>query len=131
MEVSAFSKSVRVSPRKVRLVADGMRNLTAQDALNYLDMLEKRGSESLMKTLQSAVANAVNNLRLSPDELKIKSVEVNEATAMKRFRPSTRGRVHPYKRKGSHIRIILEGVESKVESKEVEVKVKEEDKGEK
>ena len=59
------------------------------------------------KTLKSAVANALANKNLKQEELKIKSIDVLEAPSYKRYHPSTRGRVHPYKRKGSHIKIVL------------------------
>jgi large subunit ribosomal protein L22 len=107
MEVIAKS-SVRVAPRKVRLVADAIRALSLEDALNALSVIKNRGGVSLGKTLKSAIANAINNNQLTQDALKIKSIDVLEASAYKRFHPSTRGRVHPYKRRGSHITIVLE-----------------------
>ena len=115
METTAYTKSVRISTRKIRIVADVLRNQTVPQALRYLAAIEKRGAYPLEKTLRSAVANAVNNNKLSADNLVIKSLEINEATAMKRFHPSTRGRAHPYKRRGSHIRITLEEKVSAVE----------------
>lgn len=108
MEVYALSKSVRVAPRKVRLVADAIRALSIVDALEALEITNKRGAVSLSKTLKSAVANAKNNNKIEATNLKIKAIEVVEAPSFKRFHPSTRGRVHPYKRRGSHIRVILE-----------------------
>ncbi len=111
MEIIAYSKGVRVSPRKIRLVADAIRALPVDKALEYLSIIDKRGAYPLKKTLKSAVANATNNAKLSSSDLIIKSLEINEAQALKRFHPSTRGRVHPYKRRGSHIKIILEGKE--------------------
>lgn len=109
MEVKAESNGIRISPRKVRLVADGIRDLSVAQALRMLALLQKRAAGSIEKTLKSAIANAVNNAKLKQDSLVIKRVEVTEAQSLKRFRPSTRGRVHPYKRRGSHIRIVLEG----------------------
>ncbi len=117
MEIVAYTKAVRVSPRKVRLVADAIRKQSVAEALRSLSIIDKRGSYSLEKTLRSAVANAVNNNNLQASDLTIKSLEVNEANPLKRFHPSTRGRVHPYKKKASHIRIILE---SKEEAKQIE-----------
>ena len=107
MEIIAKT-SVRVAPRKVRLVADSIRKLSIDDALRVLSLLKQRGSVSLEKTLKSAIANAEKNNNLKKDALKIKTVDVLEAPSYKRFHPSTRGRVHPYKRKGSHIKIVLE-----------------------
>lgn len=108
MEVFASAKSVRVAPRKVRLVADAIRKLSIEDALKALSILKNRGGQPLENVLKSAVANALNNKNLKQESLRIKMIDVLEAPAYKRFHPSTRGRVHPYKRKGSHIKIILE-----------------------
>jgi large subunit ribosomal protein L22 len=107
MQVRAISKSVKMSPRKVRLVADAIRSLTIEEALLVLDATQNRASAPVAKTLLSAVANAVTNNNLDKDNLMIESVMVNEGQAMKRFHPSSRGRVHPYKKKSSHITIVL------------------------
>ncbi len=111
MEIVAFSRSIRISPRKVRLVADSIRNLPLDKALNTLSMTQKRGASVLNAVFKSAVANAVNNSKKSLDSLKIKGIEVWDGPAIKRFHPSTRGRVHPYKKRSSHIKIILEAKE--------------------
>lgn len=108
MEYIAQSKSVRVSTRKVRLIADIIRKKSVNDALLKLSLTQKRAVISIEKTLKSAIANATHNAKADIDNLVIKSVEVNEGPFLKRFRPSTRGRVHPYKKRSSHIRITLE-----------------------
>lgn len=108
MQVQAVSKSVRISPRKVRLVADAIRTMPVETALATLQMTQKRAAHALHKTLSSAVANAVNNAKLDRTNLQIVRIDVSEGQALKRFHPSTRGRIHPYKKRSSHIRIILE-----------------------
>ncbi len=108
MQIRAFSKSVPMSPRKVRLVADVIRNKPATVALRTLGLLKKRAALPLIKTLKSAVANAVHNAKLTEEKLVVKTILINEGLVYKRFRPSTRGRVHPYKKRTSHITIILE-----------------------
>lgn len=108
MQITAFAKSVQIGPRKVRLVAEVIRNKKVSDAQAVLALLHKRGAGALDKVLKSAIANASHNAKISPESLRIKTVEVSEGTAYKRFHPSTRGRIHPYKRRTSHIRIILE-----------------------
>lgn len=115
MEIIART-SVRIAPRKVRLVADAIRKLSIDDALDTLSVLKKRGGVPLSKTLKSAIANAKNNNNLKQEDLKIKSIDVLEAPSFKRFHPSTRGRVHPYKRKGSHIKIVLTDNNSQISS---------------
>lgn len=117
MEISASTKSVRISTRKVRLVADSIRHLTPQEAVATLSLIRKRGAGVLTKTINSAIANAVNNHKLSPHDLVIFRLEVNEGPFLKRFRPSTRGRVHPYKKRSSHILVILK------EKEKIDVKV--------
>lgn len=108
MEVIAYSKAVRMSPRKVALVASVVRGTKAVAALDTLATLDKRAAGPVRKTIESAIANAVNNAKLDRSVLIIKRVEVTQGPAFKRFHPSTRGRVHPYKKRTSNIRVILE-----------------------
>lgn len=108
MQVQAISKSVRISPRKVRLVADAVRTMAVDDALASLSLMKKRAAQAIAKTLASAVANAINNNQLERTNLQIAKIEVAEGQALKRYHPSTRGRIHPYKRRSSHIRVVLE-----------------------
>lgn len=114
MEIVAQSKTVRISPRKVRLVADVIRNQSVGKALSTLGLINKRGALPLYKTIKSAVLNAVNNAKLKEDLLMIKRIEIGEGSFLKRFRPSTRGRVHPYKRRSSHIKVVLTDNKSQI-----------------
>lgn len=124
-EVRAFSKSVQVAPRKVRLVADVVRKQDVTTALTTLSFLRKRGSTVLLKTLESAIANAVNK-NLPKEGLMIERIDVSEGPAYKRFHPSTRGRIHPYKKRTSHITVVLSSKEPvKVETVKKEVKKEE------
>jgi large subunit ribosomal protein L22 len=120
MEVVARTQSVRISPRKVRLVVDGVKKMSVDQALRSLSIIPNRPANVLAKTLRSAIANAVNNAKLAESDLVIDRIEVTEAQALKRYHPSTRGRVHPYKKRGSHIRVVLK--EKVVESKVMQVK---------
>lgn len=130
MEIRAIAKSVRMSPRKVRLVADMIRPLSIDSALLVLAASQKRAAEPLIKLLKSAVANAVNNSGVDRKSLVIQSLEVTDGQALKRFHPSTRGRVHAYKRRSSNIKIILKVKElvkqaaKKIEEKKVVEEVK-------
>ena len=107
MEITAVTRDVRITPRKVRIVADAIRKLPIPKALANLSIIEKRGASILVRTLKSAIANAVNNAKKKEDTLRIKSIDVFEGPFLKRFRPSTKGRVHPYKKRSSHIKIVL------------------------
>ncbi len=107
MEVRAIAKSVRISPRKIRLVADAVRNLPVEDAYRMLQVTEQKAAGPIAKTLKSAVANAVTNANLEAKNLYISTIMANQGQVLKRFRPSTRGRIHPYKKRGTHLTIIL------------------------
>ena len=110
MEVKAIARNIRVSPRKVRLIADAIRHLSNDNAVRVLEVTHKRAARPLIKVLQSAVANAVNNANLEKTSLKIANLQVAETQAYKRFHPSTRGRIHPYKKRGSTITVVLQSV---------------------
>ena len=119
MKVQASIKEVRTSPRKVRLIADAIRHLSILEAQNALSVIEKRGAYSLSKVLNSAIANAVNNAKLDKGNLIISDISISEGPVLKRFRPSTRGRIHRYQKRSTSVRIILE---EKVESPKAEDK---------
>lgn len=108
MQVITRARDIRISTRKVRLVADAIKNLSVSEALDVLLVIEKRGASTLRKILNAAIANAVNNSKLDKANLVIKSIDVNEGTSLKRFRPSARGRTHPYKKRSTNLRIVLE-----------------------
>lgn len=126
MQLVTRINEVRTSTRKVRLVADSIRGLSVGEAQDALSVINKRGARDLDKALKSAIANAVNNSNMDKNNLVIKTVDVNEGAFLKRYRPSTRGRIHPYKRRTSHIRIVLE--EKIVEQPKIESKLKESEK---
>lgn len=122
MKITAEANQVNISTRKVRIVADEVRSMSLDDALVMLSFMRKRAARPIKKVIESAIANA-QNANLSKESLVLSAIEVNEGPAYKRFRPSTRGRVHPYKRRTSHIRVILE--DSVKDSKENVKEVKE------
>ena len=108
MEYNATAKNIKVSPRKVRLVADSVRDLSIAKALTALMVSRKRGAVSLKKALQSAVANAVNNNSAKKDDLRIKEINVTEGIRYKRYHFAGRGRTRPYMKRTSHINVVLE-----------------------
>lgn len=122
MEVRAVSKSIRQSPRKIRLVVDAIRNLSIEEAFRVLDATDKRASTPIAKTLKSAVANAINNANLDLKDLVIGTILVNEGQSLKRFRPSTRGRIHPYKKRGTNLTIVVKSVTAPVVASNVVAK---------
>ena len=128
MEVRAIAKNIRISPRKVRLVADAIRNLSVDNALRVLEAAEKQAAKPLIKAVKSAVANAVNNAKLDAANLAIASLQISQGQALKRFRPSTRGRIHPYKKRGSTITVVLKEMVAVARPVKVEEKKKGEEK---
>ena len=110
MEIKAITNQTRISPRKVRLVADSIRNMTIDDALLALRVTKKRGAHVLTKTLNSAIANAQNNANIERANLRIMEILVSDGPALKRYHASTRGRIHPYKRRSTNLRITLQEV---------------------
>jgi large subunit ribosomal protein L22 len=107
MEVKAYTKYARMSPLKVRKVARAIKGRNAGEALEMLSLIPRKSARLIGKTLKSAIANAENNNNLTSDALIIKSTIIEEGPAFKRFRPAARGSAHPYKKRTSHIRIVL------------------------
>ncbi len=119
MEVKAQLNYFRVSPRKVRIVAQLVVGLPVNAALTQLMFARKRSTPALVKLLKSAIANAKNNFRLDPKNLFIKEFRIDEAPPLKRHMPRARGRATPIKKRGSHISLVLEELKTnaKIKSK--------------
>ncbi|EMO54200.1 50S ribosomal protein L22 [Leptospira noguchii] len=108
MEAKAVSRFVRMSPRKVRLVADEIRGYAVSEALDILKFTNKRAIEPLTKVILSASANAsVLNNKVDFNQLFIKKIYVDEGPIMKRFRPRARGRAARIRKRLSHITVVL------------------------
>lgn len=110
-EITAYSKYVRISPKKIRLLAEVIHGLSLTQALEQLPFLRKRGGEQLAKILKQASANAENNLKIAKETLRIKKIEIGKGPSLKRFRAVARGVAHQYKRRTSHIKVVLEEIE--------------------
>ncbi len=106
MEYSATAKYVRLSTRKVRLVADSIRKLTPEKALTYVAHLPHRAGRPIADVLASAIANAKQK-QVEASQLRFKSIEVMGGPVMKRWRAVSRGQAHAYKKRMTHIRVIL------------------------
>lgn len=90
--VKASSKKLRTSPRKLNLVAATIRNMKASEALVQLTFSKRRIAIDVKKCLQSAIANAENNMGLDIDKLYVSEAWVGKSLVMKRVRPRARGR---------------------------------------
>jgi len=105
----ATLRGLRMSPRKVRLLASLIRGRRVDDARLQLQFAAKFAARPLLKLLQSAVANAVENHDLKSDSLVVKSVTVDGGPILYRFQPRAMGRATPIRKRTSHITIVLEG----------------------
>ena len=106
MEITQIQKNLHNSPRKLRLVADLVRNQKPTQALLTLKFTDQAAAIPLSKAIQTVLGNAKAQ-NIDADNLIFKSLEVNEGQKMKRFRAGTRGRVKRYTKKMSHIIIVL------------------------
>lgn len=107
MEAKAISKFVRISPRKARLAAALMRGLPVSSAAAQLTFCNMKGGRLLIKTLDSAVANAESQLDARPENLKVKEVRVDEGPRLKRAKPKNRGGRHAILKRTSHFTVIV------------------------
>ena len=107
MEVSATLKQAHISAQKARLVADQVRGLPVEKALNLLMFSPKKAAGMVRKVLESAIANAEHNEGADIDELKVSAIYVNEATTMKRFRARAKGRGTRILKRNSHITVTV------------------------
>lgn len=103
MQVAAKLKNARISPQKCRLVADMVRGKPVGLAINTLRFTPKKGARLVRKVLESAIANAENNLSADVDELKVQTITVDEAPVLKRFRARAKGRGSRIWKRNSHI----------------------------
>lgn len=108
MEVKSQLKYVRISPLKVRLVGDLIRGLSATEAQKQLRFCSKKAADSLLKLLNSAIANAEHNFQIAKDNLYIKELRVDQGPTFKRQLPRARGRADLIRKRTSHVTLVLE-----------------------
>ncbi len=113
-QAQAIARMIRVSPRKLNLVAQSIRGKKAEAALNSLSFSEKRIATVVKKVLQSAIANAENNHDLDVDNLVIKSATVGKNLVMKRFHARARGRGAGIEKPFSQLTIVVEELKEEV-----------------
>jgi len=105
MEISAKLSNAPLSAQKARLVADQIRGLEVDEALNVLKFSTKKAAEIMKKVLESAIANAEHNESADIDELKVSTVFVDEAPTLKRFRARAKGRANHILKRTCHITV--------------------------
>lgn len=107
MQVAAKLKNARISPQKCRLVADLVRGKPVGLALSTLRYTPKKGAELVRKVLESAIANAENNLSADIDELKVQVITIDAAPVLKRFHARAKGRGVRIWKRNSHITVTV------------------------
>ena len=125
-------KYLHIAPRKVRLIADTLKGLSAQEAEAQLMLRPQRASKALLGLLRSAVANARNNQKLNPASLVISSLRVDQAAIIKRILPRAQGTATPLQKKMSHVVLVLaESAKASPERFKIQPPVKKEKKAKK
>lgn len=107
MEAKAYLRNARISPRKVQIVLDLIRNKPVDIALATLDLTPKAASPMLAKLLKSAIANAENNHSMNRENLYVAECYVTPGPIMKRIQPRAQGRAFRIYKRTSHITIVL------------------------
>ena len=107
MEGKAIARSVRISPIKARLVVDLIRGKKADEAVTILENRNKRSSGIVLKALNSAISNAVNNFNLDKNKLYVKEARVDAGPVMKRVMFDSRSHIGHKDRRTSHIIVVV------------------------
>lgn len=134
MQTTAKLRSLRMTPRKVRLLIDLIRGMKTQEAINQLNFSTKQAAKPVLKLLQSAIANAKHNHNMNEETLLIKTAFVDGGRTLHRSMPRAMGRATPIRKRTANITLVLEGegggkkeVVPKTEVKEVKAEEKKEE----
>ncbi|MFA5188600.1 MAG: 50S ribosomal protein L22 [Patescibacteria group bacterium] len=126
MQAQAKLRHLRMSPKKVRLIANLIKGLKVEEAINQLSFADKIAKKPILKLLQSAISNAEHNLNLKKENLFIKEIKVDSAGVLKRWQPKAHGRATPILKKLSHVYLVLEEIApTKIKAKKVKKEKKE------
>ena len=108
-DITAKLRYHHIAPRKVRLVVDLIRGKKVDAVMSQLSFSTKKSAPAILKLLKSALSNAKHNFKIDADkkDLYIKEIRVDEGPAMKRYKPAWRGTTKPFKRRTSHIMVVL------------------------
>ncbi|HAG27690.1 TPA: 50S ribosomal protein L22 [Patescibacteria group bacterium] len=115
-QVRAHARNLRISPRKIRLVTNLVKNMRVADALVQLQFTNKKAAGMVSKLLRSAVANAENNFSLKGEQLFIKSITTDMGPVLQRMFPRARGSAFVIRRKMAHVNVVLEERDAKPKS---------------
>ena len=109
MPATAHQRGVRISPRKVAVVAALVRGRSVDDAMTILEFTPRRAAAPVIDAIKSAAANAEHNHNYKPGTLEITEISVTSGPRLKRFMPAARGRARRFQRKTSHIKVVVDG----------------------
>lgn len=115
--MKAILRRTRISPKKANLVAGTVRGKSVNEALALLKFMPKKGADVLYKVVHSAASNAKNNFKQTIDELVITKILVTPGPTYRRHLPISRGRVHPIRKRTSHITVEVGVPEGKAQAK--------------
>ncbi len=107
MEVAAKLRSVHISPQKCRLIADQIRGLPAERAVEILTFSPKKAAGLVKKVLESAIANAEHNEGADIDELNVSTIFIDQGPVYKRIQPRAKGRANRILKRTSHITVCV------------------------
>jgi large subunit ribosomal protein L22 len=105
----AHQRGVRISPRKVAVVAALVRGRSVDDAITILEFTPRRAAGPVKDAIKSAAANAAHNHNFKPGSLEITEISVTSGPRLKRYMPAARGRARRFQRKTSHIKVVVDG----------------------
>ncbi|GIV97524.1 MAG: 50S ribosomal protein L22 [Herpetosiphonaceae bacterium] len=108
MEARAILRYFRMSPQKVRLVADLVRGKKVDEALAILRYMPHKAAGEIARVIKSAAANAENNFHMSPEDLYIKTIYVDAGPTLKRIMPRARGRADVIRKRSCHITVVVD-----------------------
>ena len=111
--VRAMAKQVGASQKRLKPILDLVRGQNVEDALNTLSLLPSPWAKTVAKVVQSAAANAENNMLMDRDALRIVHITADQAKPLKRFRPRARGRIGPIIKRSSHITVVVDDSEER------------------
>ena len=106
----AVAKYVRISPYKVRVVLDLIRNKNVNEAVAILENVNKAAAEPIRKVVLSAAANAEHNFNMNPADLKVAACYADQGPTLKRVRPVSKGRAYRILKRTSHITVVLDTI---------------------
>jgi large subunit ribosomal protein L22 len=107
MQANAEAKHIRISPRKMKPIANLVRGKSVKEAQAILKFTPRKGAEIFLKVLNSAVANAENNHHMDVDALFVKEIYANQGSTLKRFNAGSQGRANPVLKRSSHVGVVV------------------------